>query len=223
MIDMEEPREEAQNQCWRPSLHKLPGACSMSLSFTTPPNFVRKTSSQKTITPRPLSPRKLAWLHPLTRKRPHLAHSPNLRLGPLYEKAMKRNSSLATRKVKHVQLVRKKCRLGVNLAARVKQIEGRSPARISDDGDVAENKGVDHVSEFGGQTQKRSRGGVALGTRLGVSRKHRVSKCYTYMVIRCAANLADVLSMLIVVIGVVGFVDRGAELKLKLRVTENAV
>jgi hypothetical protein len=44
------------------------------------------------------------------------------------------------------------------------------------------------------------------------------------MDIRCAANLADVLGMLIVLIGVVvGLVDRGAELELKLRVIEDGV
>jgi hypothetical protein len=40
--------------------------------------------------------------------------------------------------------------------------------------------------------------------------------CSTYVDIRCAANLADVLGMLIVLIGVVvEVVDRGAELGIK--------
>jgi hypothetical protein len=174
--------------------------------------------------PRPLSRRELVWLKTLTPKRPHDAGSLDLRRSPLLEERLQRNSGLATRKVENVQLIRKKCGFAVNLVARVQEIEGGSPARISDDGDIAENKGVDHVPEFGGQTQKRRRGCVAPGTRLGVSREHRAILCSTYIDIRCAANLADVLGMLIVLIGVVvGLVDRGAELELKLRVIEDGV
>jgi hypothetical protein len=191
----------------------------MSLSFTRPPDFVRKTSSQKAIISRPLSPRQLVWLKTLTPKRPHPADSLDLRRRPLFEERLQRNSGLATRKVEYVQRVRKKCRLGMNLATRVKEIEGGSPARILYDGDIAENKGVDHVAEFGGQTQKRRRGCVALGTRLGVRRKHRTTMCPTYMDICCAANLADVLGIGVVV----GLVERGAELELKLRVIEDGV
>jgi hypothetical protein len=127
----------------------------MSFSSTRPPDFVRKTSSQKAIISRPFSPRQLVWLKTLTPKRPQSADSLDLRRRPLFEERLQRNSGLATRKVEYVQRVRKKCRLGVNLATRVKKIEGVSPARILYDGDIAENKGVDHVPEFGGQTQKR--------------------------------------------------------------------